>query len=206
MPFMQSSTDHLPYVDPAPSEEAIAAANQLIQAELDSDATATLHASIPALRERNFSDLVDAEHVKLATGEPRDQGIDLSRYEAPDAPAAGDIDGWKISLQRAYTSAEYLRSRETNLALLETYGKNAWLVANSQLEDLLRYLEKEIDAQRIEVEDIERERRNAQGAVAGEMHGLETSWREGVGQLIEVLAAAEGVRGEILQRRRDGAR
>jgi len=206
MPLIQSSTEHLPYIDVAPSDGALAAANALIQAELDTDAAATLHSSIPEHREPHFSSLVDSEHAHLAAGKARTQGIDLSRYEALDAPAQGDLEGWKTTLQKAYASSEYLRSRETNLALLETYGKNAWLVGNGQLEDLLKGLEKEIEAQRIEVENVERERRDKQGAVAGEMKGLDASWRDGVGQLIEVLAAAEGVRGEILQRRRDGAR
>ena len=91
------------------------------------------------------------------------------------------------------------------MALLETYGKNAWLVGNNQLEGLLKGLEAEIEAARIELEGVERERRDKQASVQGEVESLERGWREGVGRLIEVLAAAEGVRGEILERRRMGA-
>lgn len=206
MPLIQSQTDALPYIDPAPSASALAAANALIQAELAPESTTSIHTSIPTFREPQFSSLVDVEHAFLAEGKPRETGVDLSRYEALDAPEAGsDIALWRETLQKAYASAEYLRGRETNLALLETYGKNAWLVGNSQLEGLLKGLEAEIEAARIELEGVERERREKQANVQGEVEGLERSWREGVGKLIEVLAAAEGVKGEILERRRMGA-
>lgn len=206
MPLIQSQTDNLPYIDPAPSDDALAAANALVQQELAPEAATAIHTSIPELREPQFSSLVDTEHALLAKGKPRTTGIDLSRYEALDAPAAGsDVALWRETLQKAYASAEYLRGRETNLALLETYGKNAWLVGNNQLEGLLKGLEAEIEAARIELETVERERRETQANVQGEVESLERGWREGVGRLIEVLAAAEGVRGEILERRRQDA-
>jgi pre-mRNA-splicing factor SPF27 len=206
MPLIQSQTDNLPFIDSAPSEESLASANALINEELSPEATTALHHSIPELRQPQFSSLVDTEHAFLAEGKPRTTGIDLTRYEALDAPEAGsDVANWRATLQKAYASAEYLRGRETNLALLETYGKNAWLVGNNQLEALLKGLEVEIEAARIELENIERERRDAQAGVQGEFEGLENGWRQGVGRLIEVLAAAEGVRGEILERRRTGA-
>ena len=206
MPLIQSQIDNLPYIDPAPSDEALAAANALVQEELSPEAATALHTSIPELRNPQFSSLVDTEHAFLEEGKPRQTGIDLSRYKALDAPPAGsDLALWRETLQKAYASAEYLRGRETNLALLETYGKNAWLVGNSQLEALLKGLEMEIESARIELENVERERRDAQAGVQGEFEGLERGWREGVGRLIEVLAAAEGVRGDILERRRVGA-
>ena len=206
MPLIQSQIDNLPYIDPAPSEEALATANALVQEELSPDAATSIHTSIPELRKPQFSSLVDTEHAFLDESKPREIGIDLSRYEALDAPPAGsDVAIWRETLQRAYASAEYLRGRETNLALLETYGKNAWLVGNSQLEGLLKGLEVEIEAARIELEGVERERRDKQASVQGEVESLERGWREGVGKLIEVLAAAEGVKGEILERRRMGA-
>lgn len=206
MPLIQSQTDHLPYIDQAPSTEALAAANALIQAELAPESTTDIHSSIPTFREPQFSSLVDTEHAMLAEGKPRETGVDLSRYEALDAPEAGsDIAIWRATLQKAHASAEYLRGRETNLALLETYGKNAWLVGNNQLEGLLKGLEAEIEAARIELENIERERRDRQLGVQGEVESLERGWREGVGRLIEVLAAAEGLKGEILELKRKGA-
>jgi len=141
MPLIQPQTNNLPYIDAAPSEQAIASANALITQELALESTHELHHSIPDLRPSQFSSLVDNEHAFLAQGKPRESGIDLTRYEALDAPETGsDVSNWRETLQKAYASAEYLRGRETNLALLETYGKNAWLVGNNQLEALLKGL------------------------------------------------------------------
>jgi len=90
------------------------------------------------------------------------------------------------------------------LGLLETYGKNAWLVSNSALEDELRALEREVADARAEAEALERERRVAQEGVGPEMRGLEESWRKGVARCVEVQAAAEGLRAQIVERRRRG--
>ncbi|KAK5164784.1 uncharacterized protein LTR77_009448 [Saxophila tyrrhenica] len=208
MPLIQSSAEHLPFIDNTPSDDALSSANALIQAEMASQDASSLHPSIPASYQPRFSDLVEAEHARLASGAEKEPGtgIDLSRYEALDAPSKGDTQAWTTTLQKAYASAEYLRGREVNLSLLETYGKNAWLISNNQLEDILRELEREVDAMKTEHENVERERRMAQENVAGEMQSLEEGWRTGVGRMIETQAAAERVRMEILERRRAGAR
>jgi pre-mRNA-splicing factor SPF27 len=205
MPLIQSSTDALPYIDAAPSPEALAAANALIHAELKPDHATTSHPSIPALRESKFSDLIEAEHARIAAGQPKSGGLDLSRYELLDAPVKGDYEAWKSALQKAYASAGYLQGREINLSLLETYGKNAWLIGNSSLEDELRALEKEVEAAKIEGEQIQQARRTVQANAAGEMHGLEEGWKTGIGRMIETQAAGERLRMEILERKRQGA-
>jgi pre-mRNA-splicing factor SPF27 len=113
---------------------------------------------------------------------------------------------WREALQKAYTSQSYLVGRTTNLALLEKYGKNAWLIGNAQLEDVLRGLEMELGERKAEVDGVVIERKNAQEAVGGEVKGLEEAWKRGVGRVLETEVAAEGVRREILERRREGAR
>jgi len=207
MPLIQSSVDALPYIDAPPSIEAVTSTQSLIQAELAPEHVTTLHPSIPTPREDQFSDLVKAEHARIGSGVAKEPGtgIDLSRYEVLDAPAAGDLPAWKSTLQQAYASAEYLRGREVNLGLLETYGKNAWLIGNRQLEDILGYLEKEVESAKLELEAVKQGRRAAQGNVAGEMQNLEEGWRKGVGRMIEAQAAAEGLRMEILERKRMAA-
>lgn len=205
MPLIPSAASTLPYIDASPSPEALTSANALIEADLASVDHTTLHSSIPTQQEPQFSDVVESEHARLAGGQPREGGIDLSRYEALDAPARGDTAAWKETLQQAYASAEYLRGREINLGLLETYGKNAWLIGNNQLEDILRNLEKEVEKLKLEQEAVEQGRRAAQEGVAGEMQSLEEGWRTGVGRMIEAQAAAEGLKQEILERKRMAA-
>lgn len=205
MPLIQSTASALPYIDATPSADALAAANELVQAELASEDQSTLRPSIPAKYEPHFSALIEAEHARIASGQQKEGGIDMSRYEALDAPAKGDLAAWKGTLQQAYASTEYLRGREINLGLLETYGKNAWLIGNSQLEDVLKYLEKDVEALKLEQEAVEGQRKAMQGNVAGEMQSLEEGWRTGIGRMIEAQAAAERLKQEILEQKRMAA-
>lgn len=205
MPLAQNMASVLPYIDAAPPAGALAAADALVLAEVAAQDQSIPHPSIPGRKEAQFSALVEAEHARIAAGRPKEGGIDLSRYEALDAPEKRDSAAWKATLLKAYASTEYLRGREINLGLLETYGKNAWLIGNSQLEDVLKYLEKDVEALKLEQEAVEAERKAAQGNVAGEMQSLEEGWRVGIGRMIEAQAAAERLKQEMLERKRRAA-
>jgi len=91
----------------------------------------------------------------------------------------------------------------TNLSLLEEYGKNAWLISNSQLEDILRDLERELSERKEGVEKVNRGRKTAQENSRAELTWLEEGWKQGVGKIIEVQLATDGVKRETLQRKRN---
>jgi pre-mRNA-splicing factor SPF27 len=178
----------------------------MIAAELASDAPTSLHPLIPAEPHFQLSKSIEQELERKAAGLPITDGIDLSRYEEPEAPSDDkDIAAWKKSLQRAYTSSTYLSGRSSNLSLLEELGKNAWLIGNSQLEDILRQLEKELDELKAETENVNKSRKSAQEASRGEMIGLEETWKRGVGRILETEIAVEEFRKEILDKRRQQA-
>lgn len=145
---------------------------------------------------------------------PLTGGIDLSRYEAPEPPArtsdaegnsTPNLDEWRQTLQKAYTASSHLAMRHENLALLEENGKNAWLIGNSQLEDILRGIEKELTETKETAEAVNKERKIAQEASKGELVGLEESWKRGVGAILDVELAGEGLRMQILEQRRQFA-
>ncbi|KAK8190174.1 Pre-mRNA-splicing factor SPF27 [Phyllosticta capitalensis] len=208
MPLIIESHDSLPYIDAPPSPSSLAAASTLITTELSPSATTTPHASLPAAPTPSYPPGIAAEHARLAAGAPKDPGtgIDVSRYEALDAPADGsDAAAWRAALQTAYTSSAHLETRLTNLSLLERFGKNAWLVSNSQLEAELRAVEAELAAAKNQVEAVEAARRDKQAGVKGEMDVLEATWREGVARVVRTEAAVEGIRRAVLERRRDMA-
>ena len=108
--------------------------------------------------------------------------IDTSRYEAPLDSDSPDMN----ILRQAYISSSYLINRQQTLALLEEFGKNAWLVHNSQLENILKDLEKEVIETRGEVEAVNRERKREQEGKKDEIEGLERGWKEGIGRILEV--------------------
>lgn len=71
---------------------------------------------------------------------------------------------------------------------------------------MLAEVERELAGTKEGIDRLATERRAAQEAVKGEMEVLERGWREGVGRVVATEVAAEELRGEILERRRAGAR
>ncbi len=170
------------------------------------DALSKLHFSIPPEPNFNPSEPIEKELQRKAAGQPITGGIDLSRYEAPEGPSDdNNTEAWRCSLQKAYTSSVYLSERISNLSLLEELGKNAWLIGNSQLESILRQLEKELEGLKAATELVNKSRKAAQEGSRGEMMGLEETWKRGIGRILEAEVAVEELRKQILDERRQRA-
>ena len=147
------------------------------------------HPLLPDAPPNNFTHLIQSELDRIASASPI-SGIDLTRYEAsPDNTAD------TTTLKAAYTNASYLTLRLQSLELLEQFGKNAWLLANSQLEEVLRQVEKEIVETKGMIEGVNRERKGVQERSRGVLEGAERGWREGVGGLVQVQVAVGEVEG-----------
>lgn len=78
-------------------------------------------------------------------------------------------------------------------------------MGNSQLEDMLKGIEAELADVRKQHEEVEALRRAQQESVHGEIKTLEETWKKGVGRVLETEVAAEGLKQQILERRRAGA-
>lgn len=129
------------------------------------------------------------------------RAIDLSRYGAPEL-SPDQTHPNQQQLEQAYTSMTYLTSRRQHLALLDSYGKNAWLVGNWQLEAELRALERELAEAKREVDLVTIQRQRAQNEAGGEIRQLEETWRRGVGRVLETEIAAEALRRQVLEAER----
>lgn len=200
-------------IDQDLSTDARAEIDELVAAELPADFQTTLHPSIPELSEPRFSSLIEKELARKEGNEPMTGGIDLSRYEAPEAPEADPskdraeaLKEWDQTLRRAYTASEHMSSRHDNLTLLDKHGKNAWLLGNAHLEEMLRKVEKELQETKSVTEVLHKERKTRQEVAKGELMGLEDAWKQGVDGVLNVEIAAENIRMEILERRRQQAR
>jgi pre-mRNA-splicing factor SPF27 len=188
-----------------------------IHAERPSDHAAALHPKVSTSYEPKFSAAVEAEHDRLSKGleRPPGSGIDLTRYDNVEPPKQttphsdedkpDQVQQWRSALQKAYTNSAYISGRLTNLSLLETYGKNAWLIGNNQLETLLKDLEKDFAEAKRELERVEQERKTRQEYVQGEMMMLEQSWKKGVRSVVEVQIATEELRQQVLEKKRAAA-
>ncbi|MCJ1273869.1 hypothetical protein MMC21_001662 [Puttea exsequens] len=206
MSLTTASHDSLPYIDRPPSPTSLLAAKRLISSSLPPSAHTTPHPLLPPSPTPHFSDLITLELSRVQK-EERLTAIDLSRYEAPpllspSIPAPSALQ----ALKAAYTNSAYLTKRLQALELLEQYGKNAWLVGNAQLEDVLRGVEREVVECRGRVEEVNRERRGAQEGGKGRLEGGERVWREEVGRALEAEVAAGEVEAEWRRVLREGGR
>ena len=157
---------------------------------------------MPPVEEPQFSQLMSNELDRIATGKKVKGGVDLSRYEVPEEPATdADVKVWRDALRQAYSASSYLSGRQTNLNLLEELGKNAWLISNSQLDQILKSQEREVEQLKQETETINKERKLAQESSRGEITALEATWKEGIERLVKVQLATDQLRQEIQQRR-----
>lgn len=207
-------------MDAPPTENSLATARAMIEADVKSAGidTSQLHpALIPSASYKpQFSVAIEQEHQRLqADPTSKLSAIDTKRYEEPEAPPNTDptsdedkpelLERWNAVLKQAYTSSEYVSSRLIQLGLLEKFGKNAWLIGNLQLEDILRSIEAELADVRKQQEEVETLRRSQQESVHGEITTLEETWKKGVGRVLETEVAAEGLKQQILEKRRAGA-
>ncbi|KAI8629991.1 Pre-mRNA-splicing factor SPF27 [Xylariaceae sp. FL1651] len=197
--------ESLPYIDKEPTAAERSAAQSLIDAELSSSTpTSTSPAPLPPISGPNFTPLMQSELERVAAKTPL-KAIDLARYEAqeslPPSSAPADL---TPALARAYATNTYLQGRQTHLQLLDAYGKNAWLVGNWQTEAELAALERDLAATKKEIDVVNIQRRRLQDEVAGELKGLEETWKKGIGRVLETELAAEALRQQVLERQRGG--
>jgi pre-mRNA-splicing factor SPF27 len=102
-------------------------------------------------------------------------------------------------------SSTYLSGRQVNLTLLDEFGKNAWLIGNSQCEEILQDLEQELTRVKQETESVNKARKAAQENSKAELLGLEDTWRRGIGKILEIQVATNGLRQNFLEARRHAA-
>ncbi|KAH8671257.1 Pre-mRNA-splicing factor SPF27 [Xylariales sp. PMI_506] len=203
MSFRTAVHESLPYIDTEPTPAQREAAETLIAAELsaDADADADHTGSLPPLREPAFSPLIEQELERVAAKQPL-AAIDLSRYEAQEEEAEAGNDQLSAALSQAYTASAYLEARHAHLSLLDSFGKNAWLIANWQTEAELGALERDLAEAKRQIELVNHDRRRTQEEAAGELKGLEETWKKGVGRVLETEIALEELKREVLERRR----
>lgn len=108
-------------------------------------------------------DLSQEGEQKGAEAEGGGEWIDTTRYSSLPTTSTSSTSTSIKDLQSLQINATHLHTRHLNLSLLASEsGKNAWLVGNSQLEDVLRELEKELVSVRGEVEGVNAARRDVQ--------------------------------------------
>ncbi|KAK0659730.1 Pre-mRNA-splicing factor SPF27 [Cercophora samala] len=202
MPSITTIHESLPYIDQPPTPPQITHAESLITLERQTHPDDPNHALLPPPYTPQFlTPLLTSEFHRLSQSSPPPKlsALDLSRYNSlPSQPPTPTSASLSAELAKAYTSQAYISSRRSHLALLDTYGKNAWLTGNYHLEAELKALEKELAETKQEIDLVTLARKTRQEEAGPEMKMLEENWKAGVGRVLETELAAEGVRREVL--------
>lgn len=169
----------------------------------------TIHPLLPPSSDFS-SPLLLAELSRIENSPSQDKptklnAIDLSLYEAVDAPPpTASLDDIRSAMERSAVSSVYLAHRQRKLEKLNDTGKDEWLAGNSAVSSVLEGLEKELASTKEQIDIVAHERQVAQQGVQGEMEGYERTWRSGVEGVLRTEVAGEGLRAQILERRRMG--
>ena len=172
-------------LDAEPTEAEISKVMALVQAELESTKHGKPHPD--SLSSKPKSTYLSSEMSQYVTevGESRQvKGIDLARYSSDLQDSNNGI-----KLKHAYTALCYAQDRYENLTLLSEYGRNQWLIGNDNLEQDLKQLELEVENERRLIDTINAERRAQQSNVKTTFDYLESRWREGIRNVVDVNIA-----------------
>ncbi|KZP32221.1 breast carcinoma amplified sequence 2 [Athelia psychrophila] len=157
-----------------------------------------LHPRVPAAVSLFANNpLLAAELERVETHQPF-PSLDSIRYQLPGPTSApGTDEEWQAALKNAHAQLEHQRIRHTNLALLQTYGPNAWRIHNYLLEEIAKQTEKALEELKQLTEDVNRDRKNTQTQLGAQLTSLETRWTELISSVLQIELANVALDAEI---------
>ncbi|OCB85240.1 breast carcinoma amplified sequence 2 [Sanghuangporus baumii] len=209
--------DSLPYYDN--DLDVHPTLKQKVEAELAGESRnipQTLHPKVPPPLELfSRNPLLKAELERVESHQPIPP-LDTVRYQlpAPTKTPATDED-WQAALKNAKSQLEHQRIRQNNIALLQTYGVNAWKVQNYLMEHTAKELEKALEDLRNRTTDVNRERKQfqvcslessitirelrflPQTKLGAQLTSLETRWTELISNVLQIELANSALEAEI---------
>ncbi|OXG78662.1 pre-mRNA-splicing factor SPF27 [Cryptococcus neoformans Gb118] len=193
-----SYLDALPYVDKQ-VEDPInkAAAQALVEAELR-------HTPQIAEDDHRLATSVDvfprSVHLaELLTDYPNKpiRGIDPSKYQPPIVETNATQEELEAVEKQGRIGEGYMGLRLENTSILSSYGPNAWLVRNYQLNSQLTELQATLATLKEQVTDINRTRRVFQEETGQHLSRLEGRWQDLVGSTVQLELACTAMEGEV---------
>ncbi|KAF9229561.1 breast carcinoma amplified sequence 2 [Gyrodon lividus] len=143
------------------------------------------------------SPLLAAELARVEAHQPLPP-LDTVRYQLP-APTSspGTDEEWREVLRNAHAQLGHQHLRQTNLALLQTYGQNAWRINNYLLEETAKQSEKALEELKQLTTELNRERKNSQSRYGVQLTSLETRWTEMLSSILQIEMANVALDAEV---------
>ncbi|KAF8887946.1 Pre-mRNA-splicing factor SPF27 [Gymnopilus junonius] len=158
----------------------------------------TLHPRVPPPVELFAHDpILKAELERVAANKPFPQ-LDTLRYSLPTPSSTpGTDEEWRAALDNAHAQLQHQRIRQQNLALLQTYGANAWRIQNYLLESTAKNIEKSLEELKDLTIQVNRERKNTQDRLGQQLTSLETRWTELISSVLQIEMANVALDAEV---------
>ncbi|KAI8995362.1 breast carcinoma amplified sequence 2 [Trametes punicea] len=157
----------------------------------------TLHPKVPPAPTL-FADhpLLQAELERVSNHQPLPP-LDTARYQLPAPSTPENEEEWLEALKNARAQLEHQRLRQTNLALLQQYGPNAWRIHNYLTEASAKNVEKALEDLKTLTVEVNRERKNFQTRLGSQLTSLETRWTELISSILQIEMANVALEVEI---------
>eukprot|EP01063_Lacrimia_lanifica_P041632 TRINITY_DN9766_c0_g1_i1.p1 TRINITY_DN9766_c0_g1~~TRINITY_DN9766_c0_g1_i1.p1 ORF type:complete len:237 (+),score=90.82 TRINITY_DN9766_c0_g1_i1:68-712(+) len=194
--------DALPYVDPPMTKKLREQVNQMIEDEMQAFQPPDYLAALAVPQAPYVSALLAAEMERVAQGRASEP-LDMSRFEIvpPSEQDEGDMGKWTKCIQNAQAQYMHQVVRETNLDLLTTCGKDAWLASNKNLEAQCGQYDQELAATQAKIEDVNQFRKHSQKRGATEMLQADAEWKELCKKNLAIQLEIEKMEREVKKRR-----
>ncbi|KAH8120561.1 breast carcinoma amplified sequence 2 [Phellopilus nigrolimitatus] len=192
--------DSLPYYDN--DLDVHPTLKQKVDAELARESKhtpQTLHPKVPPpLDLFTKNPLLQAELQRVESHQPIPP-LDNVRYQLP-APTSSPVtdEDWQAALKNAKAQLEHQRIRQNNLALLQTYGSNAWRVQNYLMEHTVKGVEKALEELRERTTEVNRQRKQSQTKLGAQLTMFETRWTELISNVLQIELANVALEAEVL--------
>jgi len=127
------------------------------------------------------------------------RAFDETRLQLPAPSKTGTEDEWKAALDNAKAQRQHQRIRLSNLALLQTYGSNAWKIHNKTLEHDAKAQEARLEEMKERTVALNRERKQYQTEAGKKLTAYETRWTELISSTFQLELANFALETEIEQ-------
>ncbi|KZP00891.1 hypothetical protein CALVIDRAFT_456980, partial [Calocera viscosa TUFC12733] len=140
--------------------------------------------------------LLKAELDRVSAHKPLN-ALDTSRYTLPSPPPGASEEDWLHALDNAKSQLEHQLNRQSNISLLQTYGANAWRVANYRTEADVERFGRLLERLREDVTGVNRGRKASHTAIGKQLTSLEGRWTELISSLLQIELANVALEAEL---------
>ncbi|KAJ3187955.1 hypothetical protein HDU85_006348 [Gaertneriomyces sp. JEL0708] len=203
--------DSLPYIDGDYGPDLMTKADELIAEEVKVMKATGMQPEIslpPELSLFEGNDSLQAELERISQN-AKLQSIDTVRFRLEPPKDITSEDDWEAATRNSEAQLEHQYNRLINLELVNKFGNNAWRLHNYQLEHGVKAVAKELDWEKEEITEINKQRKIEQIRYGKTLQDLAYKWSTLLGQTIQAEVATQSLEQEVavlrLQNRQRGS-